>query len=189
MENITKDILSCLGNTHTKVELKEDFKGNYYSYFTDTIYIAKDFATQKIPSAVKSVNKKAAELIVVCHECIHSIQNKIMHILNTVFSNLSIILAIVCIFVAVFWTSSLWLKLIASTVITTSIIIRLILEIGAINGSVKLAESVVEKGIVKGVSKLNIETSINYIKSYKCLALFRMVLDKIIFLVLVIFIK
>ena len=42
MEELTKEILKNLGNKHTKVALKQDFKGNYYSYITDTIYIANN---------------------------------------------------------------------------------------------------------------------------------------------------
>ena len=42
MENLTKEILAYLKNEHTNVQLKEDFKGNYYSYLVDTIYISQN---------------------------------------------------------------------------------------------------------------------------------------------------
>ena len=76
MQELTKDILKILNNNHTKVELKEDFKGNYYSYLIDTIYISKNFKEQKASTKDKMMNKKVAELVTVCHECIHSTQNK-----------------------------------------------------------------------------------------------------------------
>lgn len=189
MENIVKDILNYLGNTNTQVETKQDFKGNYYSYLTDTIYIAKDFENTKTPSAAKNINKKAAELVVVCHECIHSIQSKCMHILNTIFSNLSIVLALIYIITGMFWTASLWFKIATCLVILASIVIRLVLEVGAINGSIKLADDVVSKNIVDGPSQQDIQESKNYINKYKYIALAQMILDKIVFLILALTIK
>lgn len=185
MEALTKDILKELKNKHTKVESKEDFKGNYYSYLTDTIYIAKNFEEQKVPAKAKTINKKAARLVVVCHECIHSVQSKCMHILNTLFSNLSILLAIISIVVGVFWTSPAWLKIVTCLVILTSIIIRLILETHAVNGSIKLAMDIVSKNMVEDISKKDIQQGAEYMNKHKYLALLQMVIDKIIFLILV----
>jgi len=185
MEDLTKHILKKINNEHTKVELKEDFKGNYYSYVVDTIYIAKNFGNKKVPKSVENMNKKAAELIVVCHECIHSIQNKYMHILNTIFSNLSMILTIISIVIGVLWTSPLWLKIATIIALLISIIIRLILEVGAINNSIKLASDIVSNGMVEGVSNEDIEEGTKYIEKNKCLALLQMIIDKIIFLVLI----
>lgn len=184
MEQITKNVLEYLGNTHTKIERKEGFMGNYYSHLIDTIYIAEAFETKEVPGAVKSINKKAAELITVCHECIHSIQNKYVHLVNTIFSNLSLVLAIVCVAWGLFWTSPVWLRIIAGVVIVASIIVRLVLEIGAVNGSIKLAAEIVDKGIIDSTSEQDIEKSIKYINKYKVVALLQMVSDKIIFLIL-----
>ena len=189
MENETKEILNYLGNTHTKLELKEDFKDNYFSYLTDTIYIAKKFEKQKVPNAAKHINKKAAELILICHECIHSKQNELLHILNIIFSNMSIVLAVVGVFIGLLGTSPLWLKIPTIAVIIASITIRLILEVGAINGSTKLATTIVEKTVVHGVSRQDIEVSEKYMNKYKCLVLLKMVLDKIILLILVLVLK
>lgn len=185
MESLTKDILKYLNNEHTKVETKEDFKGNYYSYLIDTIYVARSFEQQKVPDAAKNINKEAAKLIVVCHECIHSMQSKIAHILNAVFSNLSIILSIVCIILGLFWTNPLCLKIAIGAILITSVIVRLILEDDAINGSIKLASDVVSKDIVEEITQGDIQQGAEYILKYKCLALLRMIVDKIIFLILV----
>ncbi len=189
MEKITKDILRFLKNEHTKVELKEDFKGNYYSWLVDTIYIAKNVKEQKVPTEVKNMNKTAAKLVMVCHECIHSVQSKIIHLLNIIFSNLSIVLAITSIVMGLFWTSLLWLKIVTCSLILTSIVIRLILEVGAVKDSIKLASDVVSKNMIEGVSMQDIEEASKYINKHKYLALLQMVIDKVIFLILVLIIK
>ena len=189
MENITEEILNYLGNTHTKVEKKEGFMGNYYSHLIDTIYISENFENKEVPNDAKNINKKAAELITVCHECVHSMQSKYMHLLNTIFANTSIILAIICVIIGLFWASPLWLKITTSIVILISIVIRLILETGAVNGSVSLAREVTEKGIVSDIAVDDIEESTKYINKHKFLALIQMITDKIIFLILVIIIK
>ena len=186
MEQLTLEILRFLNNYKTKVELKKDFKGNYYSYITDTVYIAKGVSKKQVPH---NIDKNASEVLMVCHECIHSIQNKLMRILNTIFSNLSIIFSIICIFVGMFVDMPAWLRCVTGIIILFSIIIRLLLETGAINGSIKLAYEVVSKGIVKNVSIQNIEKGSEYINRHKYLALIQMISDKIIFLILVFIIK
>lgn len=189
METLTKDILKTLKNDHTQIELKEEFKGNYYSYIIDTIYIAKNLEKKKTPKSAKDTNKKLAQLVTICHECIHSIQSRVMHILNVIFSNLSIVLTIINMVLCIFWTSPLWLKIFASVIITTSIIIRVVLEIGAIKGSIKLASDIVEKSIVDGITKEDIQKGTDYIEEHKYVAILQMVIDKIIFLILVLVIK
>lgn len=189
MENIAKEILKHLGNEHTKVERKQGFMGNYYSPLIDTIYIAEDFENTKVPDDAKNINKKAAELIVICHECIHSVQSKTLHILNTIFANVSMILFLVYIVMALFWTSSLWIKIATITALVTSIVIRLILEVGATNGSTKLAKEVVNKGLLKDITDEDIQQGIEYIDKNKWIAFPQMILDKIIFLILVLIIK
>lgn len=186
MEQVTINVLRFLGNNKTRVEAKEDFRGNYYSYITDTVYIAKGVSEKQVPH---NINKNASEVLMVCHECIHSIQSKSMHILNTIFSNLSIMLTIICVFIGAFVDIPLWLRCATGIVILFSIIIRLFLETGAINSSIKLAYEVVSKGIVKNVSIQDIEEGLDYIKRHKYLAIIQMILDKIIFLILVFVIK
>ena len=188
MEVLAKEILNYLGNKHTKIEVKKEFKGNYYSYLNDTIYVAQNFVGGKSPNKAKNINKEAAKLVVMCHECIHSNQSKCMHILNLVFSNFSIFFTLIYIIVAIFSASALWLKLIAIIAILASIIVRLILEIDAVNGSVKLARQIVAKNKMRDVSKQDVAESTKYIQKYKCLALLQMISDKIIFLILVLII-
>lgn len=185
METITKDILNYIGNKHTKVKLKDDFNGNYYSYITDTIYIAKNFSSKNKPVNAKEFDKEAAELIIICHECIHSIQSKVMHILNMILSNISIILTVISIILGLFWTSPLILKIVTCLVLCLGIVVRLVLEINAVNKSIKLAFAIIQNGIVRDISKQNIKVGNDFIEKYKCLEYGRMIIDKIIFLILV----
>ena len=186
MEQVAINVLRFLGNNETIVKVKEDFKGNYYSYLTNTVYIANGISKKQ---ELHNINKKASEVLMVCHECIHSVQSKCMHILNAILSNLSIIFSIICVFIGVFGNIPLWLRCATGVVIMFSIIIRLFLEIGAINGSIKLAYEVVSKGIVQNISIQDIDEGSDYIKSHKYLALIQMISDKIILLILVFVIK
>jgi len=188
MESIAKQILNHLGNGHTKVERKQGFMGNYYSSLIDTIYIAEDFENIKMPNGAEKINKKAAQLIVVCHECIHSVQSKVLHILNTLFANFSLILSVIYVIIAVLSTSQLWFKILTISTVLFSVIFRLILEIGATNGSIKLAKEAVDKDLVQHVSNEDIQESIRHINKHKWFAFPQMVLDKIISLILLIII-
>ncbi len=189
MDSLIKEILNHIGNTHTKVERKQGFLGNYYSPLIDTIYVVEDFEKIKMPNDAKKINPKAAKLIMVCHECIHSIQSKKLHILNTIFANISLILSVVYLFIALVGTGQLWLKMGALATITTSIVIRLILELGATNGSTELAKELVNKGFLDCVSAEDIQESVEYIRKHRVVALTQMVVDKIVFLILVLIFK
>ena len=80
---ITKQVLEKINNKTTKMICDEDIKGNYYVFLNDTIYLSS-----------KNTNKYN-RLTVICHECIHSIQNKIMQWINFILSNLEIIIFII----------------------------------------------------------------------------------------------
>lgn len=78
-------ILKDIGNNSTRIKIENDIKGNYYSHLNDTIYLN---------------NKEKAdieELIILCHECRHSIQDKKLHLINMIASNLEILLFIIII--------------------------------------------------------------------------------------------
>lgn len=80
---ITKQVLEKINNKTTKMICDEDIKGNYYVFLNDTIYLSS-----------KNTNKYN-RLTVICHECIHSIQNKIMQWINFILSNLEIIVFVI----------------------------------------------------------------------------------------------
>lgn len=185
MENVAKQILNHLGNNHTKVERKQGFMGNYYSPLIDTIYIAEDFENTKLPNGAENINKKTVELIVMCHECIHSMQSKTLHVLNTIFANLSMVLFLAYVVMTIFWTSLLWIKIVTIVSLVVSIIIRLVLEIGATNYSTKLAKDIVDSGMIQDVTDEDVQQGMVYINKNKWFAFPQMVLDKIIFLIVV----
>ena len=107
----------------------------------------------------------------------------------TILANLAIILSIIYILVSLFWTSICWLKISSIVTLIVGIVIRWILEVNAINGSISLAKQVVTKKIMKEVTNSDIQASIEYINKHKWLALMQMILDKIIFLILTLVIK
>lgn len=188
-ENVTKEILETIGNNHTKVEVKEEFKGNYYSYITDTIYIAKHLRKQKKQKDMKDIDEDVAEMVVLSHECVHSKQNKMLHVLNTIFSNLSIVFTLFCIFASIFSSVNVLLKGISIAILITSIVIRLILEMGAIKGSIEVANKYINSNETTKFLQEDIVKSEEYINKHKAFALLTMILDKIVFLIIVIFIK
>lgn len=184
MKKITKDVLEYLNNNHTKIIEKEDFKGNYYSFLTDTIYLAKNFENTKVPKEVENVDKRVGNLIVIVHECIHSIQSKIIHILNIIFSNLTIILGILSVMLALFNAKNQAINIITEIIVLFGIIVRLYLEIEAINKSTIVAKEIVKKYNID-INVSDFEKSEKYMKKTKLFAIIDMIKDKIIVFVIV----
>lgn len=130
------EILKRINNQTTKVKQVDNIKGNYYAYLTDTIYLSE-----------RDEGKKSEEeqLVVLCHESIHSIQSKKKHILNLVLSNIELIISIILILlllnrsIYVFITSIFYFLILIS-----SIIFRLMLEKNAVRESFKLAKNIAE---------------------------------------------
>lgn len=132
---ITKETLEELNNNTTKMVSDDDIKGNYYVFLNDTIYLSN-----------KDANKYK-RLTVICHECIHSIQSKIIQWINFILSNLEIIIFVVFAilkFLNVF-ENMLTYTYIAFVVI--SLIPRFILEIHASLKSIKLTKEYVSEKI------------------------------------------
>lgn len=138
--SVCEKILKLLKNTTTKVKVKENLKGSYYAYITDTIYLPKE-----------NINEDVEErLIVICHECIHSVQSKKMHKINFILSNFEILLSIILLISICLKTSFLWiLVLVYLTTLVFSIIIRVILEKDAVKRSFPLTMNVINKKVVK----------------------------------------
>lgn len=125
-----------LNNQTTKVKQVDNIKGNYYSYLTDTIYLSESDEDRK---------SDEEQLVVLCHESIHSIQSKKKHILNMVLSNAEIIISIILILLLLNRS-----KYVASVsifyflILIASIVFRLILERNAVRESFKLANKIAE---------------------------------------------
>ena len=186
MEDLTKEILNSIGNNHTKVQEKEDFNGNYYSFINDTIYIGKNFEVKKKNKKMEQLNQDAARLITVCHECVHSLQKKWIHILNIILSNASILLFIsyfVCMF---FKSRSMVLAIVTLFAIVFSLVIRMILEFDAISGSINESKKLVEFKKVSNVSIEDIDKAQAYMNKYKILAVLSMIYSKLLIALIVI---
>ena len=184
MEEITKDVLDYLNNNHTKVIEKEDFKGNYYSFLTDTIYLAKNFENTKIPKELEGVDKRAGEIIVISHECIHSIQSKAFHFLNVIFSNLTIVLGLICMLLTVFNSKNQIINVITEVIVLFGIAVRLFLEAEAVNKSTVVAREVVKKYNID-IDSSDIDESEKFMNKTQYLALINMIKDKLIVFLIV----
>jgi len=181
-------ILEYTNNLHTKVEIKEDFKGNYYNYVTDTIYISKNMPQQKHGKKSNEISKRTSELVMLCHECIHSSQSKMEHIFNFLLSNISIMIALIYFILELLEIVFPWAKYVLLVLLGLSVVIRIKLELQAINKSTVLAKEAVIEGLADGVSLKEIEASEEYIKKHKALAVMGMVADKILIMAVVIII-
>lgn len=180
-EKIAKEVLTILNNNKTSIKQIENQKTNYYNYITDTIYLA-DYAKQK---GLENTNPFCGNLITICHECIHSIQSRYLHILNFIFSNLSILLTIIGIITKLFFEQADWVKILTCFVISSAILTRSILEISAIRKSVELAEKIINVLEIKSISLNDIKFSKRIIKRLLPIQIIRMNIDKLIMLVLI----
>lgn len=126
---LCKHILAEQGNNHTKVVALNTNRGGYYSYINDSIYISSG-----------NSNDKLKDIVVICHECIHSNQSKYLHIANIVVSNLEILAFILAILSMIlgFITTPILMVYIAICLI--SITIRCVLEFPAMVNSFEIAK-------------------------------------------------
>ena len=130
---IAKEILKDLGNNTTKVVLDEDIKNSYYVYLQDTIYISN-----------KENNKGVHRCCLVAHECIHSMQSKLIQKINFILSNLELLFFIVALIFA-FTTKLPVIAYVYFAICFISLIPRIYLELNAIFNSVKLSKKYLEK--------------------------------------------
>lgn len=184
MKKVTliKNILNLLNNNHTLIE-EVDSQTNYYNFITDTIYLSKNLDSLKQTKGLENTNPFCAELITICHECIHSVQSKILHVLNLILSNLSLILTIVTIIIMLFFSKPLWWIVFCLVTVICAAIVRLLLEIDAITKSVKLAGNVIENRIINGVDKNDVLEAKKIIKKMLPMQIIKMILDKIIMII------
>ena len=132
-EKICKEILTMLGNENVNVQLDNNNKSSMYVFLNNTMYISNKTDNKK---SIDEQNK--SKIIVIAHECAHSIQAKYLQILNFLLANLEIILF------AIVLVSSIFLKkssiLLNGYIIVSflSIIIRWYLEMNATINSVKI---------------------------------------------------
>lgn len=181
-----KKILQDLGNTHTNIKFIPEFNGNYYNYITDTIYISSREKTNKIPKKLQGLNKEAGQYVMLCHECIHSIQSKTLHILNLVFSNLSLVLGTILIILKLFSKCNFALNILELILLLLSCIIRGVLEFDAINRSVILVKQYVQNDMIEGVANEDVFQISKAMKKLTPFQIIYMLKDKIILLLIII---
>ncbi len=124
-----KSVLKEEGNTHTDVVEVETTNGGYYSYVTDKIYISNT-----------TIDVTAKDVVVLCHECRHSMQDKRLHLLNVVLSNIEIILFVAITLYILFAKFSMWCVAIYLTCNILSIVVRCILELPVMLSSFDMAK-------------------------------------------------
>lgn len=130
-----KNILKHIKNSTTKIIEKEEFKGCYYSYINDTIYLAKESSKTK---------SKEEKFVVLCHECIHSIQNKFMQALNFYSSNIEILLSIIVIILLFLKVSYIcYITIPYFIIVLINIMVRFVLERNAVKESFMLARRII----------------------------------------------
>ena len=133
-----------------------------------------------MPTKAKGISRDMGRIVTVCHECIHSVQKKYLHVLNIVLSNLSILLFLTCFFVRVLKETNIILNIITLIVLFISSILRIYLEMDAISGSINLSKKVIDKNIFKNISLEELESAKQYINKHKKCAVLGMIKDKII---------
>lgn len=185
----TKEILSILNNTHTKICEKEDFKGNYYNYITDTIYVASKDSARKTPKSMEGLSEDTGRLVMLCHECVHSVQNKMMHIQNIVLSNLSLVLGIAILFLKIFGKCSLIVNLIEMCILFYVCIIRSVLELEAIYKSFEVAKKCIKEKITTNVTVEDVDKSWKIAKKMLPFQMLQMLADKLVLIILMIIIS
>ena len=183
---LTKEILYLLNNYHTSVETVENTKTSYYNFVTDTIYLSENSNNQKHKKGLENANPFCGELVTICHECIHSVQSKWLHILNLILSNLSIIFTIISFILMMLFSKPIWWIVISVVIIVLAIFARLFLEINAITMSVKIADRVRETLNINGVDKKDIVEARKIINKMMPFQIVRMLADKIVMLIIVV---
>ncbi len=145
---IAKDLLKYLSNNTTKCTFDKDIKGCYYVYLNDTIYLSNN----------QTSKNNYERLCVIAHECIHSVQPKILQFFNFILSNLEVISFILFFILYFLKVNILYIFLGYISLASLSIVFRLILEIWALNKAPKLSKKYLESN---NLSKENVENVYN----------------------------
>lgn len=136
---ICEEILKKYNNINTKIVKDNNIKGSYYVYLNDTIYLANN---EKIKKAVYRV-------VLIAHECRHSLQSKLLQKLNFIFSNIELILFVIFFLLGIFKVLNLYIILSYLFILFFAILFRFILEFDAVKSSLKIAKEYIEEKITK----------------------------------------
>lgn len=175
-EELTKQILSMLKNEHTKLVLDEDIKNSYYVYLNDTIYLSNR----------EKVQNNSSRVVLTAHEVRHSIQSKVLQVMNFAFSNIELIAFIINVILFFFKKFSMINILVYLGIVIISIIPRMILEFDAVINSIRITKNYLKGKIIK--EKLDEIISIYKFKINVLMPvfIFNLIFGKIIRLILLI---
>ncbi len=130
---ICKDILNIIDNKEVKIEIEEKNKSSLYVFLNNTIYISDKFNKNK-----DNEKNKKAKLLVIAHECAHSIQSKTIQILNFILSNIELIMFFIIVVWRIFGKGLEIISYGYFVVALISIFIRFYLELNATVNSIKI---------------------------------------------------
>ena len=150
---VTKDILKIIGNNKTEYVFDEDIKGNYYVYLNDKIYL----------SSKQSDKNNYERLCVIAHECIHSIQPKLLQNFNFILSNIEIIFFIAYIILYFFKISNLYVYISYLIIAILSIIPRTILELWAIIKAPQISKNYLNNKILNEKEVENVDNTYRFL--------------------------
>lgn len=148
--DMCKEMLELLGNNKTIVKLDKDIKNSYYVFLNDTIYLSNR----------DKVNKSYYRISLIAHECMHSVQNKVLQIINFIFSNIELITFLISLTLILINSKNIILLKSYLIINIVSIIPRLMLEIHATIKSIKLSTTYLK-------DKIGNESLDNIIKRYR----------------------
>jgi len=136
VKDICKNILQLVKNKDTKIKVEETNKNSYYVFLNDTIYLS---------TRQTSNNRKDTRLVLMCHECIHSLQSKLLQWMNFILANLELAFFVAALVLKYIFKQEFIVPIYFAIAIF-SIIIRGILEADASIRSISLAQQYLESG-------------------------------------------
>lgn len=176
---ICKQMLEILNNKTTNLKLDKDIKNSYYVFLNDTIYLSD-----------REQNKTSyLRICTVSHECIHSIQNKIIQVVNFVLSNIEIvafIIAFICM-ICRFNTNIIFYSYLVLNLL--SAIPRLILEIDATIRSSDLSKIYIKSKIDENDSNILISAYRNKIGNFFPVFIMSLLMGRILRLLFIYILK
>lgn len=138
-EIVCKEILEKYNNKVTKVVKDEGINGSYYVYINDTIYLANN---EKVKNAIYRV-------VLIAHECRHSLQSKFLQKLNFIFSNLELLMFCILFILEIVKIINTYLIVLYISIMLLSLIFRFILEYDAVKCSFKIAKEYINEKLGK----------------------------------------
>lgn len=127
-EMICKEIQNIVGSK-CDIKLDDEAKSSAYIFFQNKIIL----------SNTKSNKEDYSRVLFIAHECVHSVQSKMMHIINFVVANIKNLYDVILFFVLILGKGSLEMITISFLISFLSFYYRITLETDAVYRSVILA--------------------------------------------------